>query len=124
MRSFFRDRQEEIGRCPGCGGPLYAGEGESGVGLCPPCARRKQKREENAMTIQEMGRAYRDQAEVLRERIGLLRAVRREESGEERLRLDRRISMLETICRETGELAALLEHYYDRGYRHSGKYTL
>ena len=76
------------------------------------------------MTIQEMGGAYRDQAEVLRERIGLLRAVRREESGEERLRLDRRISMLETICRETGELAALLEHYYDRGYRHSGKYTL
>ena len=124
MRSFFRDRQEEIGRCPGCGGPLYAGEGESSQGLCPPCARREEKREENAMTIQEMGGAYRDQAEVLRERIGVLRAVRREESGEARLRLDRRISMLETICRETGELAALLEHYYDRGYRHSGKYTL
>ena len=77
------------------------------------------------MTIQEMGRAYRDQAEVLRERIRTLRAARlREESGERRLRLERRIAMLEAICRETGELAALLEHYYDRGYRHSGKYTL
>ena len=76
------------------------------------------------MTLQEMSGAYRDQAQVLRERIGLLRAVRREESGEMRLRLDRRIAMLETICRETRELAAVLEHYYDRGYRHSGKYTL
>ena len=77
------------------------------------------------MSLQEMSRAYRDQAEVLRERIGLLRADRRrEESGEVRLRLDRRIAMLETICRETKELAVLLEHYYDRGYRHSGKYTL
>ena len=77
------------------------------------------------MSLQEMGRAYRDQAEVLRKRIGSLRAARLQEGkGESRLRLDRRIAMLETICRETGELAAVLEHYYDRGYRHSGKYTL
>ena len=77
------------------------------------------------MSLQEMSRAYRDQAEVLRERIGSLRAARiREERREVRLRLDRRIAMLETICRETRELAAVLEHYYDRGYRHSGKYTL
>ena len=82
-RPLFRDRQEETGRCPGCGGPLYAGEGKDGAGLCPLCVRRKQKREENAMSLQEMGRAYRDQAEVLRERIGSLRAARlREERGD------------------------------------------
>ena len=77
------------------------------------------------MTLQEMGGAYRDQAEVLRERIRALRTVcRQEESGEARLRLIRRIAALEAICRETGELAALLEHYYERGYRRSGKYTI
>ena len=77
------------------------------------------------MTLQEMGGAYRDQAEVLRDRIRDLRTARlREESGEERLRLDRRIAALEIICRETRELAALLEHYYERGYRRNGKYTL
>ena len=77
------------------------------------------------MTLKEMGGAYRDQAEVLRERIRELRTARlREESGEERLRLDRRIAALEIICRETRELAALLEHYYERGYRGNGKYTL
>ena len=45
------------------------------------------------MTLKEMSGAYRDQAEILRERIRTLRAARlREKRREERFRLGRRIS--------------------------------
>ena len=77
------------------------------------------------MTLKEMSGAYQDQADILRERIRSLRETRhREENWEERFRLGRRISALEDMCRETRELAVLLERYYDREYRPSGKYTI
>ena len=118
-------QEEELGSCPGCGGPLYEGEEEDGTGLCPCCRRRKKQEEEIAMTLQEMGAAYRDQAQVLRRRIGELEEARvRTEERAERDRLTWRIDLLRSIWRETRDLAVLLERYYERGYRRNGQYTL
>ena len=121
----YRDAQlEELGFCPGCGGPMYDGE-EDGTGLCPCCRRRRKQEEENAMTLQEMGAAYRDQAQVLRRRIGELEEARvRTEERAEKDRLTWRIDLLRSIWRETRDLAVLLERYYERGYRRNGQYTL
>ncbi len=76
------------------------------------------------MTIQEMGAAYRDQANVLRTRIKDLERLRAQtEEREERDKLTGRIDLLLTIWRETRELAVVLERYYERGYRH-GHYEI
>ena len=77
------------------------------------------------MTLQEMGAAYRDQARVLEKRIRELEAARAgTEEKKEQDRLAGRISLLQTICRETRDLAVLLERYYERGYRRNERYTL
>lgn len=46
------------------------------------------------------------------------------ENDVERVCLDDRIKMLETMWREARDLAVLTERYYDRGYRHNAKYTI
>ena len=77
------------------------------------------------MTLQEMGAAYRDQAQILRRRIGELEAARAR--AEERAEMDSltwRIDLLRGIWRETRDLSVLLERYYERGYRRNGQYTL
>ena len=77
------------------------------------------------MTLQEMGAAYRDQAEVLRTRIRELETARaRTEERKEQDKLTGRIDLLRSIWRETRDLSVLLEHYYERGYRRNGRYTL
>ena len=77
------------------------------------------------MTLPEMGAAYRDQAQVLRRRIGELEEARvRTEERAEKDRLTWRIDLLRSIWRETRDLAVLLERYYERGYRRNGQYTL
>ena len=77
------------------------------------------------MTLQEIGAAYRDQAQVLSRRIRELEEARaRTEERAERDRLAMRIDLLRCIWRETSELSLLLERYYERGYRHNARYTL
>ena len=77
------------------------------------------------MTLQEMGAAYRDQAQVLRRRIGELEEARaRAEERVEKDSLTCRIDLLRSIWRETSDLSVLLERYYERGYRRNGHYTL
>ena len=77
------------------------------------------------MTLAEMSVQYRHQARILRRRIEeLRRAQAREEEGWKREELHGRILQLEALWRETRALAVLLEHYYDRGYRRNGHYTL
>ena len=77
------------------------------------------------MTLTELSKEYRAQALVLRCRAdGLRAALRATETEAERLLLDGRIRTLETMWREARDLAVLTEHYYDRGYRRNGKYTL
>ena len=76
------------------------------------------------MTLLELSQTYRDSAAALRERALLLEHGRKTEPRLDSPRLDGRIKMLRAMCREARELAALCEHYYERGYCRSGKYTL
>lgn len=77
------------------------------------------------MTLKEMGGEYRAQALVLQARIRELReACRQAETEGEKEKLRQRIWVLAIIWQETREQAALLERYYERGYRRNGRYTL
>ena len=123
----LRDRQQDMPRCvcPGCGREQYTDDLPDGQGLCSACRRRADRREENAMTLQEMSVQYRHQEQALRGRIEELRRARaRAEEIWQREELSGRILRLESLWREARDLAVLLEHYYDRGYRRNGHYTL
>ena len=77
------------------------------------------------MTLKEMGGEYRAQALVLQARIRELReACRQAETEGEKEKLRQRIWALAIIWQATREQAALLERYYERGYRRNGRYTL
>ena len=76
------------------------------------------------MTLYQMSFLYREDALRLRMRITVLREQARTADSEERLRLTRRILALEQLLRQSRELAELTQHYYERGYHRSEKYTL
>ncbi|MEG1720597.1 MAG: hypothetical protein RRY65_02605 [Pseudoflavonifractor sp.] len=77
------------------------------------------------MTLIEMAVEYRISARALRERIDRVRCLRSvARTREERVLLDERIKVLETMWRETRDIAVVMERYYDRGYRHNAKYTV
>ena len=76
------------------------------------------------MTLYQMSFLYREDALRLRMRITVLREQVRTADSEERLRLTRRILELEQLLRQSRELAELTQHYYERGYHRSEKYTL
>ena len=77
------------------------------------------------MTLAELSVEYRSHAAVLKTRISeleeQLRHIRRKP---ERLALERRIRLLTSMYRDAKELAALTEHYYDRGYHSNEIYKL
>ena len=72
------------------------------------------------MTLQEMSHTYRSQHAVLRQRIRELTATGVGEDTRGRIRIRR----LEEMAKENRDLAALLEHYYERGYLKNERYTL
>lgn len=76
------------------------------------------------MTLREMAVDYRREADRFRLRVRELRRQRRTANDNERFYLDRRISEMTAIQRELREISNLLEHYYERGYKRNGKYTL
>ena len=77
------------------------------------------------MTLRELSEQYRAQAQALRERINTLQQERkRTELAREKQALTRRIGTLQILWREARDQAVLLEHYYERGYRRNGRYTL
>ncbi len=76
------------------------------------------------MTLYQMSFLYREDALRFRMRITVLRERARTADSEERLRLTRRILELEQLLRQSRELAELTQHYYERGYHRSEKYTL
>lgn len=77
------------------------------------------------MTLREMSKDYRAAAEPLRNRLAQLRrALARARDPEKIWRLKRRIALLTPMLTEMNELAELTEHYYERGYYRSEKYTL
>lgn len=77
------------------------------------------------MTLKEMSQCYRDAAVPLRARLKLLRAqLAVAEDPEVIWHLKRRIAELTPLLTQMNELAELTEHYYERGYYRSEKYTL
>lgn len=77
------------------------------------------------MTLRELSKEYRAGAEALRGRILELEKRRDGERGPvERVLLEDRLKMLETMWREARDLAVLTEKYYERGYRRNAKYTI
>ena len=77
------------------------------------------------MTLQEMSVEYRAQAQVLQGRIEALKQTQDTlDHGAARDQMALRIQTLQAIWRETRDLAVLLEHYDERGYRRNARYTL
>ena len=77
------------------------------------------------MTLYEMSFTYREDVLRFRLRVGELRAaVKRAPTQEAQEHLRRRIAELETIIRQSRELAELTQHYYERGYHRDERYVL
>jgi len=77
------------------------------------------------MTLKELSGAYREAAQLLEGRIkALQRSASRSDDPEEVWQLRRRAAELKPMLEQTRELAELTEHYYDRGYWRSEKYTV
>ena len=77
------------------------------------------------MTLKEMSKCYREAAVPLRQRLKQLRQMlAATEDPEEIWHLKRRIAELTPLLTQMNELAELTEHYYERGYWRSEKYTL
>ena len=77
------------------------------------------------MTLAQLSVEYRSQAALLKTRIDELEErCRRSRSKPERLSLERRIRILSSMYRDAKELAALTEHYYDRGYHSNERYKI
>lgn len=106
--------QAPAGNCEYCGGELY----EPSM-ACGRCERR------SFLPLKEISRAYRDAAQPLRARLRQLRQeLEKAEDPEEVWHIKRRIAELTPMLTQMNELADLTEHYYDRGYWRSEKYTL
>jgi hypothetical protein len=72
-----------------------------------------------------MSQEYRESARLLQERLRLLRQMlAKADDPEEIWHLRRRIAELTPMLTQMNELAELTEHYYERGYWRSEKYTL
>ena len=100
-----------------------------GRNCVPSAGRRKTKRKrskaERLMTLLEMSVEYRTQARVLRRRITDLELQWAGETDTtQRLVLEDRIRILETMWREARDLAVVTERYYDRGYWRNVKYAI
>lgn len=77
------------------------------------------------MTLAEMSREYKASAQLLQARLRLLRQkLARADDPEEIWHIKRRIAELTPMLTQMNELAELTEHYYERGYWRSEKYTL
>lgn len=77
------------------------------------------------MTLLELSVEYRAHEKALAGRIAeLTQQLARTRGRNQRLLLEDRIHLLETMHREARELAVLTERYYDRGYRRNDRYTL
>lgn len=77
------------------------------------------------MKLAEMSREYRESARLLQDRLRLLRQMlAQEDDPEEIWHIKRRIAELTPMLTQMNELAELTEHYYERGYWRSEKYTL
>ena len=78
-----------------------------------------------SMTLSQIAQGYRQAAVPLRLRLRQLRQeLKTAEDPEEIFHLKRRIAELTPMLTECNALAALCEHYYERGYYRDERYTL
>lgn len=76
------------------------------------------------MTLEELSETYRQAAKPLRDRLKQLRMELVQETDPQTVFcLKTRISQMTPILTQLNELAELTEHYYERGYWRSEKYT-
>ena len=114
--TLYIDPQSETpaGNCSACGGELYRPEL-----ICQRCHRKE------FQNLAQLSQGYERAAQPLRQR---LRQLRQElavaTDSEEIWHIKRRIAELTPMLTQMNELAELTEHYYDRGYWRSEKYTL
>ena len=77
------------------------------------------------MTLQQMSKDYEAAAQLLRERLRLLRKKEAQATDPEEIwHIHRRITELTPMLTQMNELADLTAHYYERGYYRNDKYTL
>ena len=77
------------------------------------------------MTLAELSKDYEAAAQLLRNRLRLLRKLQKQATEpEEIFRIKRRINELTPMLTEMNELAELTARYYERGYYRNEKYTL
>ena len=77
------------------------------------------------MTLEELSKCYEEAAVPLRNRLRELRGMLAEATDPEEIwHIKRRIAELTPMLTQMNELKELTEHYYDRGYYRSEKYTL
>ena len=77
------------------------------------------------MTLAQMSKEYDKSAQLLRDRLRLLRQqLAQAQDPEEIWHLKRRIAELTPMLTQMNELAELTAHYYERGYWRNEKYTL
>ena len=105
--------QTPAAHCPNCGGELY-----DPSRVCIRCQRRP------FAPLRQLSQSYRAAAVPLRARLRELRyMLAAAEDPEEIWHIKRRIAELTPLLTQMNELADLTEHYYDRGYWRSEKYT-
>ena len=76
------------------------------------------------VTLREMSADYRAAAEPIRRRLHELRGLLAQARDPEEIwHIRRRIAELSPMLTQLNELAELTEHYYERGYYRSEKYT-
>ena len=77
------------------------------------------------MTLAQMSKEYDKSAQLLRDRLRLLRQqLAQAQDPEEIWHLKRRIAELTPMLTQMNELTELTAHYYERGYGRNAKYTL
>ena len=77
------------------------------------------------MMLREMSKDYEYSASLLRKRLRQLRLMLTQTNDPEEIwHIKRRIGELTPMLTQMNELKDLTEHYYDRGYYRSEKYTL
>ena len=77
------------------------------------------------MMLREMSKDYEYSASLLRKRLRQLRLMLAQAKDPEEIwHIKRRIGELTPMLTQMNELKDLTEHYYDRGYYRSEKYTL
>ena len=77
------------------------------------------------MKLEELSKEYEASAQLLRQRLRLLRQMLADaDDPEDIFHIKRRIYELTPMLTQMNELAELTAHYYDRGYYRNEKYTL